>query len=829
MPEMTKFDWTLNSSMFRTTIYNKKKCVEVVDILKLYSFIHNEMGITYEGIKRYNGVSKTYLTELKQMKDYKNLYSKKTETFDVSFELPKHKWGRIIPNKYLSLSIFHRPTRHAFCEDNYIDYDMVNCQPKIISEVCKHHDIPCKALDNYVSNTKEMRSKIMEHHNVSKDVAKRLPICIMFGGLYERWLTDNKVDTNKQNLLQDFCDIENEMKNVIGIVYANNKHIEEDVLKQDCNKWKNENEAKRGVMALWSQSVERLIQENCIQYLVDNKQMPLEEIVPCQDGFMILKKYKYDTLCQDLETLIKKNFNIHVEWSDKEFDEAIEIPSYDGEIRSNQEWIDLLSRKKLADMFCEMYGEFVIKEGNSLYVFWNNKWYDETIKDNRYKLTLYIAENLYEVMRVKLEDAMELNDKEKNLLLIKLRDETSRGNSINDIIKHILTKTKIADNIFNQKPFLLGFDNGVYDLQVDEFRDYRYEDYMTMTTGYDYSKPDYSIPEKEQLRKTLVEIQEGIQPNPEERLYYQQILASGLDGLLYQNLFLFNGEGGNGKSMTSNLMNKTLGNYFHQPGNGILKDVEKSNVPSPDLFNLKNKRYVCFTEVGGIIKVSVLRNLSGGGDFQGRLLHQNPEKFKLVATIMFEFNNAPDLDGKPMASDYRRIRDIEFPCNFTEDENKIGKVINGKTYLKANKYYETEEFYFSMRDVFLDLLLETYRKYKDGLKGMKFTCPKSISQRSNTFLENQNLFQKVFNENFKKVAYSDIDKAAKTQSVKSVWECIKYSEEYKALSFREKRQYNREEFYKWISGLYTIDGNTKTGKLIIGLVRNDDDNDDETF
>ena len=130
-----------------------------------------------------------------------------------------------------------------------------------------------------------------------------------------------------------------------------------------------------------------------------------------------------------------------------------------------------------------------------------------------------------------------------------------------------------------------------------------------------------------------------------------------------------------------------------------------------------------------------------------------------------------------------------------------------------------------MRPIFLDLLLGVYRKYKTE-NGIEFTIPKSIRDRTDKFLENQNLFQKVFNDVWIKVAVNpddDADIKRKTQKVKDVWDSITYSEEYKRLSYRDKRQYGRDEFYKWIEEQVKIQGNSKTNRIIIGLARKDDE------
>ena len=102
---------------------------------------------------------------------------------------------------------------------------------------------------------------------------------------------------------------------------------------------------------------------------------------------------------------------------------------------------------------------------------------------------------------------------------------------------------------------------------------------------------------------------------------YLQVLASGLDGRAYQKLFLFNGQGGNGKGLTGALMDNVLGEYYYQPGNGILKDVEKANTPSPDMFNLKNKRYIVMGCCGWVVVGLVVVGWVVVETFHGASLH----------------------------------------------------------------------------------------------------------------------------------------------------------------------------------------------------------------
>ena len=50
-----------------------------------------------------------------------------------------------------------------------------------------------------------------------------------------------------------------------------------------------------------------------------------------------------------------------------------------------------------------------------------------------------------------------------------------------------------------------------------------------------------------------------------------------------------------------------------------------------------------------------------------------------------------------------------------------------------------------------------------------------------------------------------------------MWDTITYDDEYKRMPYRERKQYGRDEFYKWCEENFKIEGNSKTGKLMVGV------------
>jgi hypothetical protein len=329
------FDWTLTH---KESIFNKVKTYEVMDKKYLYGFINTGMGITYRDNKRYEKIGIQYQDEQKQMLNFLKLESKDEEgKFMTSHSLPKHKWGRVKPQSHLSFSVFHRKTRHTFAKENYVDIDMVNCHSNIYLSFAKHHNLPHEALTAYCLDPKLLRKSIIEMHlpdlltgcltseneSKMKDIAKNLPIRLANGGTYKQWKIDNNI--SDKLLHPDILKIESELNIIMDKVYEHNKGILQDIIKDKGSGGSKKN--KRTVMSLWSQTIERYLQECAVEWL--SNWYDIEGIIPCQDGLMIEKKHYYEGMVDDINAHVKSVYPYDIKFMAKALDEGISIPKHD--------------------------------------------------------------------------------------------------------------------------------------------------------------------------------------------------------------------------------------------------------------------------------------------------------------------------------------------------------------------------------------------------------------------------------------------------------------------------------------------------------------------
>lgn len=261
-------------------------------------------------------------------------------------------------------------------------------------------------------------------------------------------------------------------------------------------------------------------------------------------------------------------------------------------------------------------------------------------------------------------------------------------------------------------PYLIGFDNGVYDLQADEFRDGRSEDFITFSTGYDYI--DYGDVEGDNLEEEIKEIYEffdQVFPQKAVREYILLLLSSFLGGTTRDEKFhIWTGIGGNGKSKLLELIEFALGDYSCKMSHTVLtrKQGNSSNA-SPDIEQTKGKRLASIqeTEQDDIINVGRMKELSGGDKIYARGLFKDPIQFKPQFKMILLCNELPKINADDNGT-WRRIRVVKFISKFVdnpkeEHEYPIDPLLSEKIY--------------KWKEGFMYILLQKYKKYKKyGLK-----------------------------------------------------------------------------------------------------------------
>jgi hypothetical protein len=138
-----------------------------------------------------------------------------------------------------------------------------------------------------------------------------------------------------------------------------------------------------------------------------------------------------------------------------------------------------------------------------------------------------------------------------------------------NILPTIMYEYRIAlfdsnfESKLNQNYKLICFENGVYDLDLQLFRDGKPDDYLSLCTGYKYIKHDPNDERTEQIKKFLEEIQ------PSEKLvkdFLMNQFAGALGGIGEFSFDYFMGSGANGKTTLIKLVCMALGDYAIQIG-----------------------------------------------------------------------------------------------------------------------------------------------------------------------------------------------------------------------------------------------------------------------
>lgn len=336
---------------------------------------------------------------------------------------------------------------------------------------------------------------------------------------------------------------------------------------------------------------------------------------------------------------------------------------------------------------------------------------------------------------------------------------------------------------FDDKSYLFGFKDKVYDLQKGKFRDYEYDDYLTVNCGYNWKEPT-----NDEIN-TINELLCKIMPVKDERDTLLQIMCTGLDGKCLERFTLFNAGGGNGKGVINDLFMCALGDYGFVGNNAILFESSRTG-SSPEKANLHKKRYVVFREPPANKKFSnsVIKELTGGGTFDARTHHEKKTKKNLNLTMVVECNQKPLFSEEPKDAEARRIIDIYFRATFTNNKELLD---DSKYVYEANQYYKTKIFQEKYRYALLKILFSVYDNHINK-NNEKIKVAKEIESRTNAYLERSCLILTWFKENYKLT-----DDKNELLTIGKIFDFFKEDEIYSNMSKYEKKTYNKKYFINY--------------------------------
>lgn len=257
------------------------------------------------------------------------------------------------------------------------------------------------------------------------------------------------------------------------------------------------------------------------------------------------------------------------------------------------------------------------------------------------------------------------NDKAKKLTQISTRLKTaSYKDSVMKECKGLFTDEKFEE-LLDSHMHLIGFENGVYDLRMHEFREGLPDDYISFSTGRHYIKYDAKSQDAEEINTYLKQVF----TNEDVRKYMIDMLACMIDGGIRQEKFyIFTGSGSNSKSALLNLVQKAIGDYYCILPIALLTQKRvSSNSAQSELERTKGRRLAVMQEPGESerINIGLMKELSGGDRILVRGLFKEPIEFRPQFKMVMTCNELPEVPSDDGGT-WRRIRVIEYTSKFTD-------------------------------------------------------------------------------------------------------------------------------------------------------------------
>ena len=333
------------------------------------------------------------------------------------------------------------------------------------------------------------------------------------------------------------------------------------------------------------------------------------------------------------------------------------------------------------------------------------------------------------------ENKEKYDDKYKKLLKISEQLlNMAYNSSVMKACECLFTNEKF-EQLLDSHPHLIGFENGVYDLRLHEFRDGMPDDYISFSTKQHYFPYNKNSQEAQEIDKFFKEVY----TNDAVRKFTIDILSTVIDGSVkMEKFYVFTGSGSNSKSCLLSLMQKAIGEYYAIiPISYITNKRAASNQAAPELERTKGRRMAVLQEPGENEKlnIGIMKEVTGGDIIQCRGLFKEPIEFKPQFKMFLICNDLPEVPSDDGGT-WRRIRVVEHTSKFCEfpDPSKPNEFpMDIELYEKLERWAPT----------FISMLID----HHDSIDPKKITDPIEVRNATDKYKRNNDIIAQYIDEN----------------------------------------------------------------------------------
>jgi P4 family phage/plasmid primase-like protien len=482
----------------------------------------------------------------------------------------------------------------------------------------------------------------------------------------------------------------------------------------------------------------------------------------CDDAFNIWldfskrsSKYDEDSCIKTWERMVTKNLTIGSLILYAETDSPVEYKKLKNQYINDHVEKSIIAgtHHDIAKCLYEEYGtRFVCASlRNKLwYEFRNNCWLEiEGGMGLRKKISKNVVQ-LFEDKKAKLSDLCREDENQRDICnariktILKVINSLKNASFKNNVMKECeeLFYDGTFFNKLNKNPYLICFQNGVYDLRNHEFRDGTPDDYISLKMAVNYVQFDDGDLRLTQVNDFLIKVF----PDKSVRDYFMDtscnVFVGGNQSKVVQ---VWTGDGDNGKSITESIFEKMLGQYSVKlPTSLIIGKRTQSSAACPELVRAGNGvRFAVLQEPSqkDIINIGILKELSGNDTFFARGLFKDGGEITPMFKLILVCNEPPQLPYGDKAV-WNRIRVIPFESCFVDPDDELPDTFEEQ--LAAKRFPKDKEFADKipgMLEAFAYMLLE----HKKHLKPNK-TEPQKVKMATEGYRKKNDVYRQFVEE-----------------------------------------------------------------------------------